>query len=136
MPVKYLEFLMQSRRTDAALDLWPQAFSSAVPADATDRRLVTLFAGFLAGRVESPSSGCVNQLVERGFLRYGRLDPQKGIFIADSDFKYPPMESAFGWHLEETPGVFSVWSPGSYRVEVSGMNPRPFSSCRCFPRHS
>ena len=132
-PIQYLEFLIKTRRTDAALDVFPEALVAADPADSSDIGTLTGFTDFLAGADRMPEAVTVwNRLVERGILHSGRLDPAKGISIADPDFKFTALPRTFGWRMAEIPGVFASWSSGSLRFEISGDEPQSFQVLSVF----
>jgi len=126
-PVEYLEFLIMTRRADAALDAWPSALAAADPANSSDLSTLTGFADFLTGADRMTEAMNVwNQLVERGMIHAGRLDPAKGVSIADPDFRFPPTAKAFGWRTAEIPGVFVSGFSGSLRLEINGDEPQSF----------
>jgi hypothetical protein len=125
--VQYLEFLIATHRPDAALDAWPNALAAADPTDLSDVAALTQFADSLTGADRIPEAVNVwNQLVERGMIHSGRLDPAKGVSIADPDFQFPPMAAAFGWRTTEIPGVFTSGFSGSLRFEINGDEPQSF----------
>jgi hypothetical protein len=124
-PIQYLRFLTATRRTEAALDAWPEALAVADPTDSFDRGTLVGFAEFLAGSDRLPESVTFwNQLVDRGIVRSGHLDPAKGISVADPDFKFAPIASLFGWQVPDVPGVFASGFSGSIRFEITGDQPQ------------
>jgi tetratricopeptide (TPR) repeat protein len=124
-PVQYLDFLIRTHRTEAALDAWPEALAAADPTDSSDKATLIGFTEFLSGSdrlLEAVKSW--NQLVDRGIVHSGPLDPAKGISIADSDFKFAPLATAFGWRVPEIPGIFASGFSGSARFEITGEQPQ------------
>ena len=124
-PVQYLDFLIRTRRTEAALDAWPVAFAAADPADSADRGTLIGFTEFLAGAERLPDAVKIwNQLADRAIVHSGQLDPAKGTSIADPDFRFPPLATAFGWRVPEITGVFASGFSGSVRFEITGDEPQ------------
>lgn len=131
--VQYLQFLIGTHRADAALDAWPKALAAADPANPYDSGTLTGFADFLAGADRMPEAVTVwNELVDRGIVHSGRLDPAKSVSIADPDFKFSPSPNTFGWHVTEIPGVFSSGFSGSLRLEINGDEPQTFQVLSTF----
>jgi tetratricopeptide (TPR) repeat protein len=137
-PVQYLLFLIRTQRTDAALDLWPEALAAADASDAADLGTVTGFVEFLTGVDRVAEAITVwNQLVDRGMIHSGRLAPARGISIADPDFQFPPAGKAFDWRVAEIPGVTVSGFAGSgftgpLRFEINGDEPQSFQILSTF----
>jgi tetratricopeptide (TPR) repeat protein len=132
-PVQYLEFLVNTQKTEAAFEVWPVALRSADPADPTDIATLTKFADFLVGADRMPQAVTVwNQIVDSGIVRSGQLEPAKGISIADPDFKFAPVTRAFGWRVADVPGVFVSGFSGSLRLEINGDEPQTFQVLSTF----
>jgi len=129
-PVQYLQFLIGTHRVDAALDAFPKALAAADSAIPSDVGTLAGFVDYLAGADRMEEAVKVwNQLVDRGIIHSGRLDPAKGISIADPDFRFPELPNVpntFGWHLAEIPGVFAGGFAGSLRLEINGDEPQSF----------
>jgi tetratricopeptide (TPR) repeat protein len=126
-PIQYLAFLIGTKRTDAALDVWPEALAAAAPADAYDVGTLTGFVDFMAGADRMREAVTVwNQLVDRGMIHSGRLDPATGLSIADPYFRFSPMVRAFDWRVAEVPGVSVSGFTGSLRFEINGDEPQSF----------
>jgi tetratricopeptide (TPR) repeat protein len=128
--VQYLAFLIRTKRMDTALDVWPDALAAA---DASDAATLSGFVDFLAGadRMRQAVSAW-NQLVDRGMIHSGHLDPVKGVSIADPDFQFPPMAKAFDWRVAEVPGVSVGGFTGSLRFEINGDEPQSFQILSVF----
>ena len=137
-PIQYLAFLIRTRRADAAFDAWPKALAAAdanrnTAAEAYDIDTLTGFAEFLTGADRIPEAVTVwNQMVERGMIHSGRLDPAKGISIADPDFQFAPLAQAFGWRMAEVPGVAASRVSGALRFEINGDEPQSFQILSAF----
>jgi tetratricopeptide (TPR) repeat protein len=126
-PVQYLEFLMKTQRADEAFPAWPSALAAADSSNADDSAQMKAFADFLVRADRSSEAVTVwNQLVDRGIVRAGHLDPAKGISIADPDFRSPSLSSVFGWHVAEVSGVLTSAFSGSLRLEINGDEPESF----------
>jgi tetratricopeptide (TPR) repeat protein len=124
-PIQYLRFLTATRRTEAALDAWPEALAAGDPANSSDSGTLIGFAESLAEADRLLDAVTVwNQLVDRGIVHSGHLDPTKGISIADPDFKFAPLPNAFGWRVSDIPGVFASGFSGSVRFEITGDQPQ------------
>jgi tetratricopeptide (TPR) repeat protein len=121
LPIQYLYFLIATHRTEAALDAWPEALAAADPADSSDTQTLIGFADFLAGGDRLSEAVTIwNQLVERGIIHSGRLDPVRGVSVADPDFRFTSLSKAFGWRVADVPGVFASGFSGSVRFEITG----------------
>ena len=132
-PIQYLAFLMSTQRTDTALDVWREALASADPADASDVATLTGFVDTLANADRIQQAVDVwNQLVDRGTIQSGRLDPAKGISVADPDFQFPSKARAFGWRVAEIPGVSTSGFTGSLNFEINGDEPQSFTVLSLF----
>lgn len=137
-PVQYLQFLIATHRADAALEAFPKALAAAAanPDDPYDRGALAGFADFLAGADRVGEAVTVwNQLVDRGIIHSGRLDPAKSVSIADPDFRFPGlpnMPNTFGWHVAEIPGIFASGFAGSLRLEINGDEPQSFEILSTF----
>jgi tetratricopeptide (TPR) repeat protein len=120
----YLLYLMNTKRIDAVMDFWPRVLEVADPANPS-------FAGVMIAVVESLERSnrvpdavrAWNQLVERGIVDSGRLDPAAGVSVADPDFSFPLFERGFGWALAPAPGVTSAKEFSSLRLEFDGNEP-------------
>jgi hypothetical protein len=58
--------------------------------------------------------------VEYKMIASGRLDLGRGIFIADPNFAFPLIDSAFGWRMVEVQGVNAALYDSSLRIEFDG----------------
>ena len=124
MPLQYLYYLMYRRRTQAAIEFWPRALEVAGP---PDQGLIGLTVGFVelleqANRM--PDAVRVwNQIVDRRIVESGRLNPEAGVSVADPDFRFPPIERAFGWRVANEAGVSVAQAPSALRFEFDGNEP-------------
>ncbi len=125
-PVQYLAFLMATNRTDAALQVWPDALRSIRRPESQGVDTTKGFVDFLvrAGRV-SEAVTVWNQLVDNGTIRAGHLDPAKGESIADPEFRFPA-GAGFSWRLDDVAGVSSAIFGSALRVEMSSDDPESF----------
>jgi tetratricopeptide (TPR) repeat protein len=132
-PIQYLLFLMRTQRTDPALEVWPEALAAADASDASDTGTLTGFVEFLAGANRMREAVAAwNQLVDRGMIHSGRLDPDRGISIADPEFQFPPTGKIFDWRVAEIPGVSVSGFTGSLRFEINGDEPQSFQILSTF----
>ena len=124
IPVQYLSYLMNRKRTDAAVELWPRALQAADPANSYEVQVVTAATEFmlLANRV-SDAVRIWNQLVDRKIIESGKLDPAAGVSVADPDFSFPLIEQGFGWRVTHDARVSVVKSLSSLRFEFDGNEP-------------
>jgi tetratricopeptide (TPR) repeat protein len=130
-PIQYLGFLAATHRIDAAVEVWPVALAATDTPDSFDIGALIGFVDFLSGSGRlTESVAAWDQLVDRGIIHYGRLDPAKGRSIADPDFSFAPLAAAFSWHLADIPGVFaSRLATGlatGLRFEINGEEPQSF----------
>jgi tetratricopeptide (TPR) repeat protein len=131
--IQYLAFLIGTKRTDATLDVWPEALAAGATANAAEVGTLTGFVDFLAGADRMRDAVAVwNQLVDRGMIHSGRLDPAHGASIADPDFRFPPTARAFHWLVAEVPGVAVSGFTGSLRFEINGDEPQAFKILTVF----
>jgi hypothetical protein len=125
-PVQYLAFLMATNRVDAALQVWPAAMSAVrQPGSAITDKAIE-FPDFLvrASRV-AESVNAWNQLVDRGMIQSGHLDPARGESIADPEFRFPAA-AGFSWHLDEINGVSANIFGGALHLELNDEEPESF----------
>ncbi len=95
--------------------------------------MLTGFVDFLAGADRMQEAVTVwNQLVDRGMIHSGRLDPVHGISIADPDFRFAPAAKAFDWRVDDIPGVSTSGFSGSLRFEIDGNEPQSFQILSVF----
>ncbi len=124
MPVAYLWYLVTRKKAEAALEFWPHALGALDPADAFDVDVSTGFVDFLEQVDRTPDAVRVwNQIVERGILQSGRLDPAAGVSIANPDFSFPLIERGFGWRVAQETGVAVEKGAASLRFEFDGNEP-------------
>jgi tetratricopeptide (TPR) repeat protein len=137
-PIQYLAFLSARHGADVALEAWPKALTAADPADLSDRAVLNGFVEFLSDGGRIPEAVSVwNQLVGRGMIRSGILNPAKGMSVADADFAFaaPPTQAegkAFDWRLAEVPGVLTSRVAGALQLEMSGDEPQSFQVLSTF----
>jgi tetratricopeptide (TPR) repeat protein len=123
LAIQYLDYLMRTRRTEAALAAWPRALAAADAAGTPAPDGIRGFADYLAnsGRI-TEAVNVWNELVEHGFIQSGHLNPAQGLSIGDPDFRFgiQPVPQIFGWHVADVAGVFATGAPGSLNFEISG----------------
>lgn len=124
VPLRYLLYLMNTKRTDAAIEFWPRVLDAADPANASFAGVMIAFVESLerTNRVPDAVRGW-NQLVERRIVDSGRLDPSAGVSVADPDFAFPLFERGFGWGLAHAPGLTLTKEFSSLRLEFDGNEP-------------
>lgn len=117
----YLAYLIDTKRPAAALELWPRAFGAADQSDPYDVEVMLRFPEFLEQANRVPEAVRVwNQLVDRGIIESGRLDPAAGASIADPGFNFPLFERGFGWRVTHETSVTVVKTALSLRFEFDG----------------
>jgi hypothetical protein len=123
-PAEYLAFLIGTKRTDEALRVWPIARDAGAGPDSAG--VLTGFVDFLVNAGRTGDAVMVwNQLVDRGIIHSGHLDPAKSESVADPGFEFPA-GNGFAWHLEEANGVSSSIFGGALRVEMRPDDPESF----------
>jgi tetratricopeptide (TPR) repeat protein len=124
VPLQYLYYLMNRKRTDAAIELWPRVLEAAGQPDQGVVDLTTAFVEFLEEANRTPDAvRAWNQLVDRRVIVSGRLDPAAGVSIADPDFSFPVVERGFGWRTAHETGVFVAETSSALRFEFDGNEP-------------
>ena len=124
VPVQYLYYLISTRRTDAALEAWPRARDAEDRSNPVYFEVVLSLAEFLERENRITDAVNVwNQLVDRGVVASGRLDPAAAVSIADPDFNFPLLERGFGWRVTHDTGVFVAKAAMSLRFEFDGNEP-------------
>jgi tetratricopeptide (TPR) repeat protein len=119
--IDYLQFLMTTHRAEAALEAWPEALRATDAGNVPGIETLIRFADFLVeGNRTTDAVPVWNQLVGRGFIHSGRLDPAKGASIADPEFKFEPLTKAFGWRLAENAGLATSQVTNGLRFEFDG----------------
>lgn len=128
-PVQYLAFLMATKRTDAALEAWPTALKAANAADSGDTTTLKGFVDYLTAADRTAEAVLAwNELVDRGMVRSGKVEPAKGESIADPEFQFPTTRDGFGWRVDEISGVNIDNATGLLELEVSGDEPESFGA--------
>lgn len=127
MPLQYLYFLMGRNRPQEALQLLPRVLTAAQlvhPPDPAFTDGMTALTEFLikADRV-ADAVRVWNELVERQAIASGTLHPERGISIANPDFRYPPIHAAFGWQVTQDANVRAFSDLSSLRLEFNGKEP-------------
>ena len=128
VPVQYLGYLISTKQADAALEAWPRARDAMDRSDPAYVDVMVRFAEFL--EEENRVTGAVNvwnQLVDRGIVASGRLDPSAAISVADPDFNFPLFERGFGWRVSHDAGVFVAKAAMSLRFEFDGNESEAFA---------
>lgn len=126
-PVEYLAFLMNTQRLDAALEAWPTALRTADLGSGRDAGTLTDSVIVLINADRNAEAVLAwNDLVERGVIRSGKLEPAKGVSIADPDFRYPLTGGGFQWNLAEVAGAPAYAGTGGVRFELNGDEPESF----------
>ena len=123
VPVLYLAYLISTKRADVALQAWPRARDAENKSDPIYAEAAMRLPEFL--EVENRVTDAVNiwnQLVDRGIVASGRLDPGS-MYIADPDFGFPLLERGFGWRITHETGVAVAKAAMSLRFEFDGNEP-------------
>jgi hypothetical protein len=119
---------MNTHRVEAALEAWPLALAAVDRSDSSAIETLTRFADFLIHEDRSTEATELwDRLVDRGIIHSGRLEPAKGISIADPEFSFPLLAAAFGWRVMDNPGVYASKGSGSIRFELNGDEPQGFT---------
>ena len=120
VPIQYLYYLIARKRFDAAMDVWPRAIGAVDPSDPASAESMSAFPEYLIQANRASDAVRVwNQLVARGIVNSGKLDPAAGISIADPDFRFTQTERGFAWRVMQ--GAIKT-SPG-IKFEFDGEEP-------------
>jgi tetratricopeptide (TPR) repeat protein len=124
--VDYLTYLMDTKRTDAAAAIWPEALNSFDPANPGIVSAIVRFSDYMAGVDRVPEAvHAWNQLVDRKIVHSGRLDPATGKSIADPDFRFlEPSTGLFAWQATRDEGIFVLGGASAIRFELDGNEPQ------------
>jgi len=121
--VPYLQFLVQTKRIDAAALLTPSVLAVVERSSTSDRdQLLNLIDLLLEKDRTKEAVDVWNQLVDRGMILNGKLNPRDGESLADPGFQYPLVTRGFAWKLEMPPGIAGRID-GSARFELDGNQP-------------
>jgi len=121
--VPYLQFLVETKRIDAAALLTPSVLAVADRTSVSDRdQLLNLIDLLLEKDRTKEAVDVWNQLVDRGMILNGKLNPGNGESLADPGFQYPLITRAFAWKIEMPPGIAGRIN-GSARFELDGNQP-------------
>jgi len=125
--IAYLGYLMRTNRADIAAAVWPEVLKAADLSDPANRALISGYCDYMAraGRMTAAVEGW-NQLVSRGIVSGGVLDPSKGVSISDSDFRFVSAKGLFNWQVSGDDGVFVTGSASGLRLELDGNEPENF----------
>jgi len=124
VPLQYLSYLINTKRTDASLAVWPRALDAVQATDPMGIEAMIRFAEFLEQENRMADAVRVwNRLVDRHFIDSGRLDPEHSISIADPDFSFPPTERGLGWRVTHDAGVYVGRGTSSLHFEFDGNEP-------------
>ena len=119
----YLQFLIESQRVNAAVKLVPTALSVARPTVPADRDELLALVDLLLQQKRGPDAAQVwNQLIDRDLVQSGRIQPDKGMSLADPEFQYPGVTQGFAWRAESPPGT-SARIDRYARFEFDGNQP-------------
>ena len=119
----YLQFLIETQRVDAAVNLAPLALSLAKPAIPSDRDWLLALTDLLLQQKRTPDAVRTwNGLIDRNLIQSGKLQPDTGAFIADPEFQHPDVIQGFGWRPESPPGT-SARIDRYARFEFDGNQP-------------
>ena len=123
----YLEFLLETKRWDAAVAVWPKAvdvLGSAMP-NAVAWALAYPTHMISAGRTADAVRGW-NDLVGKKLIHSGPLNPANGRSIADPEFNYSDSAvGVFAWQPAQADGIFATGGAGALRFELNGEEPQP-----------
>jgi len=113
----YLSYLIQRNRLDAAQRVAVRLAARSDPADAPR------FAALASRQIAAGNAGAA--LEAWNVLHAPPLDPARGPFLTNRDFRSPPSGEGFDWILASAPcpGVAAAWSPGQVRFDFSGGQP-------------
>jgi hypothetical protein len=124
VPLQYLSYLINTKRTDASIAVWPQATDALQTIDPMGSEAMIRFVEFLEQENRMTDAVRVwNQLVDHHIVSSGQLDPERSISIADPDFSFPPIERGLGWRVTHDAGVYVGRGTSSLHFEFDGNEP-------------
>ncbi len=119
----YLEFLLATRRFDAAAAVAERLESRAT---AEDRDLLLGYSSLMLEQKRwAEALAAWNALCLRNLVPYPQLVPGKGPVLTNGAFSAEPLNRGFDWHIWQLPGVSVVRgsSPGRLEFSFNGQQP-------------
>jgi hypothetical protein len=117
---KYLAFLTQENRLDAAEPVARSFLAQAGPADAPI--LLAYCDRLLEQKLASAAMALWNALGQRGLIPLSSLDPARGVALTNGGFQTEPLQRGFDWRIPAGPevSVARSGSPPALRFRLSG----------------
>jgi tetratricopeptide (TPR) repeat protein len=113
----YLDFLVNSKRLDAAGPVADQISGSAKRADID--LLLRYCDALLAGKQADPARRIWNALAAQRIIPYSALDPGRGSSLTNGEFSGAPLQRGFDWRWKAAEGVAISFDTNSGEVEIS-----------------
>jgi hypothetical protein len=119
MRSQYLQFLLADGHADAAPPIAHDLAEHAGP-DETGTLLDYWY--FAISHDPRSALDVWNILCRRGQLPFSPLNPAEGVIVTNGDFRAPPTERGFDWHLSRSDGVSITNAPNGsgLGVELTG----------------
>jgi hypothetical protein len=119
----YMNYLVQTSRVEALLEVLPSALATApAPATETVRWFAPVCDYLIQENRTGPAVSVWNRMVESGGVKLDRLEPATGHSLADPALKLPSYERGFGWHIAHNESLFAATADNPLTLEF-GSNP-------------
>ncbi len=127
--VRYLFYLLTSRRIDAAAQAWPRVLASAKKdTRSLNAEILSRFPEYLMAANRIPDAvRAWNQLVDYNLVLSSHLDVSAGRSISDPNFNFPAQAGAFGWRVASETGLYVTKVPSAMEFEFDGDEPQSSS---------
>ncbi len=128
LQLKYLQFLMATKRLDAAR---PVANNIALQADASNLPVLIAYCDAMVDAGTDAALEVWNILCRRRLEPFEILSPANGQVVTNGDFRVKPIEHGFDWRMPRVEGVFvtagdssdGAASSGGAAIEMTGNEP-------------
>jgi hypothetical protein len=117
----YLGFLVAEDRLHAAEAVAARLLTDPQPEDREP--LAELCDRYLDRQMPAPAVSVWNALCASGLLPYSRLEPERGISLANPAFAGTEFGAGFNWRANTVPGIVSRVGSGRLAVFFSGKQP-------------
>lgn len=125
MLLPYLRYLMRTGRTDATVEALSKVLALSI--SGSDLPVYLDVCDFLMRENRTGSALQVwNHLVDSELIHSTRLEPDKGVSVADPNFSLPPFDRVFGWKVSHEDRVFALRGDHFLGFEMGGMEKEHF----------
>jgi hypothetical protein len=121
----YFDFLLRTKRLDAARPLVEEIGRTAGPSDKA--RLLWYCDAAIAVRRVKPAIEAWNALAARRVIPYGALDPAAGVSLTNGDFAAQPLTQGFDWRALRVEGASLSFDMAAHEMALSLEGRQPES---------